>query len=752
MGSHHAPALWPAALFVAGLALQARLTPLTLGLPFLGVALGWALGSRKGRLFAALCAGLVVGVLAPESTFRGLDRERVVEIAGRVGSGWIREPGGVRGRLLPTVVKQDTRLWLSAPMIALDLPESVTPPSPGSSIRVRGFLRRSAGFANERESPAGRWRLRVKSAHFLAIEQPPSSAAVRLTRFRDRVASPFAAHAAGHPGVGYARALLFGELDAIPEGEQRAFRRSGLAHLLAVSGMNVALVVAFVATAGAFLGRGLRLALSLVAVTAHLLLVGPEPSLRRASAMAAIAFLALVLARPPLALQGLALTVATLTAAAPALLRDLGFQLSCAATLGIVLLAPWIARRWHRGPRALRLALATSVAAQIATMPLSVAAFSSASPGGIVLNLVFVPLASLLLVSAFAWAGLALLAPALGGILAWPLDLAAAPFAALVRLPAGPWLSIPTAGTLGAGLLASGALLLLATRRPQRRLVALGGFLLILAGAQAPERREFELVMADVGQGEGVLLRAGSHALLVDGGGVRGRDLAAQVWLPLLARRGIAALDAMVVTHADADHCGGLVDVAVHVPVRELWGPSAVLETACVRELSRWSRARWRGLEAGDRVALGAASLEVLAPEPGLGTALKRSSNQASLVFRVDAGGRRMLLTGDLDGTAEENLAARAGEELACDVLKIGHHGSARATGQALLRAARPRLALVSAGFENRFGHPSDQVVGRLNRSGARLLRTDLQGEIVLRWKAGGPIQIQLPGIPRPDG
>jgi competence protein ComEC len=352
----------------------------------------------------------------------------------------------------------------------------------------------------------------------------------------------------------------------------------------------------------------------------------------------------------------------------------------------------------------------------------------------------------MLLVGAFAWAAIAAVSPLLAEALAWVLDLLASPFRLLPHLPSGAWLSLPADGSWITGCAFALWGFAFTVRALPRRLVVLAP--LLLAGGSSPGRDtgEVELLVADVGQGDGLLLRAAEKSVLVDGGGIRGRDLAAQVWLPLLARRGVTALDAMAVTHADTDHCGGLVDVAVHLPVRELWGPEAIRESACVRELLAWSGATWRGLVAGERVDAGPLRLAVVAPASALAPA---ESNDASLVMRLEAQGRRVLLTGDLDGEAEARLVAGSASELACDILKVGHHGSARGTSAALLAAASPRLAVVSAGKGNRFGHPAAALLARLERAGVRLLRTDLQGAISIRWRADGALRIELPGSPR---
>lgn len=748
--SIHAPAAVPAALFLFATWAGGVLPSVPLGAAVSGIALAGALGGRAGVLMAALLLGLLNARLPPTTGLEGLVDGLAVEAVGRVAGDWRAEVGGVSAPLELDLLRQGRRLWTAPPPVRLDLSGTGIAPEPGSRIRVRGQLGRSPGLANEHTIAPGTFHLRVKSTRLLAVERPPSWTSRALSRLRETVARPLAKGARRHPGVGYARGLLLGELDDVPPAERLAFRRSGLAHLLAVSGMNVALVAGVAAALGSYCRRGVRLALVAAAVLLHLALVGPVPSLLRATLMTAAALLGLVLERRTLALQSLALAAAAMAALDPTLVRDLGFCLSCSATFGLLVLTPGVMRGWPQRAHPLAMALAVSWAAQAATLPWSLAAFSYLSPAAPLLNLIAVPLAGLLLVAALGWLALVLLVPAAGDLAALPLDLIAAPFKWLPGLPTGPWLCLPLppSWTLGMAL-AIAALLAAASPRAARR--TLLGLLLLTSHppARPALRPAVEWLMADVGQGDGGLLREGDVAMLIDGGGGtgarRGRDFATQVWLPLLAARGIVRLQAVAVTHADGDHCGGLLDVASYVPIAEVWASPELRSTACVEELLALSRATFRGLGAGDVTTLGGMSFEVLGPAPGD----SGKENDRSLVFAVEAQGRRILFTGDVERRGEMELLARAPQRLRCDLLKVAHHGSATSSGERFLAASGARLSVLSCGVGNRFGHPAAAVVARLERSGARVLRTDTSGEVAFRWRRGSPLLLDLPGSPR---
>jgi competence protein ComEC len=344
------------------------------------------------------------------------------------------------------------------------------------------------------------------------------------------------------------------------------------------------------------------------------------------------------------------------------------------------------------------------------------------------------------------WTGLALLAPPVAQLACRLLDLGAWPLSALERLPASPWIAAWVSGGWLAG--AALALAVVAAIESARTRLARLWLLapLILAGERPPPGGETMALFADVGQGDATLIVAGATSVLVDGGGTLGRDLGSAVLWPLVSARAAAHLDLVILSHADSDHCAGLASLARYVSFEEVWLPPLVGRAPCVEKLSAavGGRARWP--RQGERFSRPGLVAEVLHPRE---SDRPPDDNAASLVVRVDAGGHSILLPGDIGGLAERVVAARAAAQLRCDLLKVPHHGSATSTGAELLAAARPRWAVVSAGARNSFGHPSAAVLERLAARGVRTLRTDLQGEVVLHWKDGEPMRLELPASPR---
>jgi competence protein ComEC len=540
---------------------------------------------------------------------------------------------------------------------------------------------------------------------------------------------------------------LLGDPDGLAPESRLALRRSGLAHLIAVSGFNVTLVAILVAAVGSGLARAARLTAVALALSLYVACVGGSASVLRAFGMALLGIAALALGRAPRALHALAASAFLLIATDPAMVHEPGFQLSFAATAGLLLLTGrWSERLGRSLPRPLAIALAASLAAQAASLPLSAAIFGEIPPAAPVLNLFAVPWAAACLVLALAWVLVALPAPEIADLLLPLLDWAALPLAALAALPPTPLLSVPWTGGLIGALVPAGLIGALGEGGAVLRHTLLGLLLLAQAGGESSRPRAREVLFVDVGQGDATLLRLGRRAVLVDGGGAPDADIGGRVLRPLLAARGLSRIEVAVLTHADLDHCQGLVDLAAYVPITEIWAARGSASSPCLAELARRTRRVPRWLARGDRRSAGGFDFEVLHPPR---SAAGGSDNSSSLVLAVDGGGRRLLLAADIDARTERDLIATGPEKLTADLLKVAHHGSSGSSHAEILAAVRPRIAVLSAGGRNPYGHPSEATIARLRAAGTRVLRTDRDGLVVVRWTPAGPWRLELPGSPR---
>ncbi|HEX5758517.1 MAG TPA: ComEC/Rec2 family competence protein [Thermoanaerobaculia bacterium] len=708
------PMLLPAAALAAGAVLAFRLAWLPVPLLALLTAAGVALGRRTGWCLAAFAVGLIsatVGAGLPQGRPMGLDGGRPVELVARVAGHWTRDEEGWSAPARALRWRQDEKVAAAPFDLFLHLPDEEEPPPFGATLRAKGYLRRSPGFANAARVPPGPWRLRLKSRLLLREEAPPGALAAMSGRVRRRAERAFAAAGRETSGKALARALVLGDPSAVPLAWKRGLRVAGVSHVLSVSGLHLALLAGAVLLAGVWLPRRVRLVLLLPVLAGYLLLVGPLAPLVRSAVMALLAVAALLVHRPPAPANALGWAVALLVLHQPAVVQDPSFQLSVSATAGLLLVAPPLAARWRRLPSLLRAPLAASTGAQLASLPWSLPLVHQLPLAAPLANLVAVPWTAAALLGSLVWSALALLAPALAAAALPALDLLAAPFGWPAEVRPDVWLSLPVAT---------------ASRAPDLE--------------TAPE-----LALFDVGQGEAILLRDGLRAVLVDGGGWERGDLGGRVLLPALAAEGVRRLDALVMTHPDRDHCRGLVDLGAYLPVREVWTAPGWEASGCAGELLTLPGTTPRVLWAGERRRVGRWCLTALNPEAGE----RRGDNDRSLVLRAAAAGASVLLTGDVEAWAEHGLLRREEGALRADVLKVAHHGSRTSSTDAFLDAVRPRLALISAGVDNPYHHPSSAVLARLAARHVPILRTDRHGMVRLRFPGGGRVRIELPGMPR---
>lgn len=561
-------------------------------------------------------------------------------------------------------------------------------------------------------------------------------------------------------GALVANSFLLGQQDdadpQVREPITKAFRDSGTIHLLVVSGTQISLVLA------GFLWLGWRLwrlrfvlwSLGMAAVGGFYLLTSGDPSVTRAAVMGGVFVVGLSLNRETDGENCLGIAALALLTFNRFLVFDIGAQLSFAAVWALLRVAPPITRALSPadpespGYPLLRAAAATvgvAVAAYLATAPILAFHFQRASWSGVLANLPMSLLGGFFTYLAFAHT---LLAGVGCAWLAWPVDYLAQsltgwarlfadrPFGAADVFPFPLWLLPVHFGLLSLAGRASSRARLFAC------LAAPAALLLISERCPAPPPAAPTLRALDVGQGDAVLLQGpdGSRMLVDAGPEDPGRT-------PGLVRtlRGlrIPDLDAVIVSHTHQDHVGGLPALLDRMRVRLLIhraDPGAADEAAWARVLraaARQGTKQWVP-EAGDRLQVGRTSLQFLGPLDSAG------DNEASLIFRWDAGDARFLLTGDAGAPSEEQLL-KWGPELRADVLKVGHHGSAGSSSARFLAAVDAPVSVISCGRDNRFGHPSPAALKRLETSRTQVLRTDTGGMVTVRVGRSIEVETALP-------
>lgn len=547
--------------------------------------------------------------------------------------------------------------------------------------------------------------------------------------------------------------MAIGDDSTMTDVQVRAMRVTGLAHLTAVSGAHFAVVIVLL-QALLRLVRPHRVATAVIltgGMLAFVTLVGPEPAVLRALAMGLAIGAGLAWGRRARALPALSAGILALLAVDPWLAAELGFQLSVAAVAAIVLWSPHVAARLERRlVPALARAVAVTFTASAATFPLLVGVSGGVGTYGVVANVLAALAAAPVTVLGLTGAVAALPWPdaseALLRAASWPATavgvtaeaLAGAPLAWLEWSP-GPWsralawlvLAVLIAATTShrvRGWWRIAALLTLAAL-----LTATGP----LTARPAPSLPDWSIVVCDVGQGDMILVRTGEGAAIVID---VGPDDAAAV--ACLARHGVTAVPLLILTHPHADHEGGLAGVLAEVPVGRAWTSGSVPSSRAETLLDDAGVPR-EAVSGGLSVAVGDARLHVLAPASGSVFHGPEAVNDASVVVLAEHRGVSLLALGDLETAGQEALAARWGP-LIVDVVKVAHHGSADQS-PALARLLTSRIAVISVGEGNGYGHPAPSALGLYEDRSVVLLRTDQCGDVSVARREGLSVASRCP-------
>ncbi len=750
------PSLVTAVALLSGV-VGARL--LGVAVPTAAVALlGASLAARGTVRHAAV--GLSLGLLAVWGRPPSLDPVSEVVVAAtveRVGPWRVAEGRwSGRARLLRATVGGRTSVFGGA-VFALLPAEAQTDVR---ELRVRGRLRPARRAANLVAGLGSRRSrvpvLSVGSARLVEeTASPPGPFARGLGAWRRLLVERIDSMLGERPAAGVVKALGLGDARALGDPVLRGLRRVGLAHVVALSGLHLGLVAMTVAGAGRRLSPGPRAALVIAVASGYLLLAGARPSLVRSWWMVGAVILSLAVGRSPRPGHALLWAAVVLAVHDPWIVSDPSYQLTFAATAGIVSLhrlasglagAPGPSQRGGTQPGLVE----TSLAAQTATLPFALPLASWLPSWAWLWNLLYLPLIAATTLVALCLLVLLSIAPEAAPLPALGLDVAAAVLSAPAGLPpalAGgrAW---PPAGPPWGWL---AAVVWLGWRRRHPRLAVVTAVTIALVAVGAPgeggERSSGEAVVhfLDVGQGDSAVLQVGDAALLIDAGGWRSSGIASAVLVPALGRLGVRRIEVLVVSHGDRDHCGGAEELSEAWTIGEVWMHPATARSACGRRLlSRPGvtvRPLWRGME----LAWRGWSVEVLSPQAGT----RASGNEGSLVLRTTRWGRRVLWTGDLERSGERELLRHTPQgSLRADLLKVAHHGSASSTDLPWLRAVRPRFAVISCGRGNPFGHPAELLQRRLHQQGVRWLSTARAGRVTVRWREKGAWHVSTPAAP----
>ena len=684
----------------------------------------------------------------------------LVEVVGRLDAPWT--PGGSlrRSRLsVESAACDGEPIPLEAPVtlaVAGEADPSLVA-EVGDLVRVKGALRLPES-GGPRRSPLDlpdEPHLLLKSARQIERLSGPAGPLAAVYRARAALKRRLRANLAdAAPDDRTALALLLafvlGETQDLGPQVVGAFRDGGVAHIVAISGLQVALVAALLGFLVRRAGVSLfaRDAIVLVATLLYAVFAGGRPPVWRAALMIGLYLGARLLGRPTSPEHVLGFSAAVILLADPSSLFDVGFLLTFAAVFGLAEFgAPVVSSLRRRGvPPLLADALGATLGAELAVLPVQAFVFNVVPFVAILSNPFIVPLSGVFLVAGLFLMPFLLVSPAAAAVAIVPLRLLSdAQFGVLEALDRLHAVRVVPTPSFALAAAAAGLLLVagLARVRPLRRGGLCGALLACFAiVAAAPSRAAAGTVVlraVDVGQGDSWILSTPRGTVLVDGGGSpdEAYEFGRLRLVPKLADLGAVSLDAVVLTHPHPDHARGLLAVLSSLPVRRVVLPRAAPRNLFLDEFLAAARKRRLVVErlgAGEAFEAAGIVFDVLhpsdAPYP------RSRENNGSLVLRARAEGRTILLTGDVEELAERDLLA-TGADLSADVLKVPHHGSRTSTTPALLARVAPRVALVGVGRRNRFGHPAPEVLARLAAAGVRVFRTDRDGDIALTLASG---------------
>ena len=791
-------AIWSCA-FACGIAV-AILTPAPMatgvGLAVLGLA-AWRCSRRSwvtGVAAIAMAAGAGLGIReireceAPPA----VPEDTLVRVTGQVVTG--PEAGSdskkTRFSLAVHTVDASPREGRALVTVVQGVPDL----APGDEIALSARLFLPRGFANPGLPDA---RLLAKAQGVDLLASVRSAADIQIVpgqegaswqprrlafRLRTAMARVINQRLTGSAAA-FVRTMVLGERTEVSHEVEEGFRAAGATHVLSVSGLHLAVVAALVfwllrrlallIPNGALHVNATALAagLSLPAVVMYTLLTGEAIATLRSAFMAAVALGAMLLNRPFSLSASIAFAALVLLVQSPLALMDVSFQLSFASVIALGFFAqrfspaapPKNARRWRRALGWLARCLAASSVASLSTMPLVAHHFGEVTPAAPVGNLVLVPLVELaVLPCGLVGALLAFIHPMVGALPLWIAGLAsrAALYGADGFRRLAPIILVRYPDLLeSAALVASASFLLYGlsrgTGRRGRWLLAAGlaGSLaagsLVVRDLRRRNAEEMRVTFIDVGQGDSALLEGpGGFVMLVDGGGRYDDsfDTGARVVEPVLRARGIGRVDLVVLSHPHPDHLNGLMRVLARFEVGQLWTSGDDGHNPRYRELLALAQQRGVATPVPTRFEskgmhidpLGPWVGDVVGPPPGL------DANNASLVVRASYAGRAVLFTGDIGVDGEAELVARGetGLVIASDIVKVPHHGSRTSSGDELLAAIQPALAVVSVGKHNTFHLPNPVTLARYASRGVPVRRTDVDGAVTVAVDAHGQLSV----------
>ncbi len=644
-------------------------------------------------------------------------------------------------------------------------PRSAETPNPklqaGARWQFTVRLKRPHGLYNPHGFDVERWMLEqglrasgtVRNSQAPVLMQPWTwSLSSVLDRARQHAGETILSALAPSAYAGVIAALVMGEQRYVEQDDWTLFNRTGIGHLLSISGLHITMLAALMSALGwkvwrwavvrrqawAMRSAGLKVAVITGLVTALLytLLAGFAVPAQRTLYMLSAVALAVLTTRATQPFHVLSLALMVVLLLDPWAVGSAGFWLSFSAVAFLMLAVPMSQDSSWKGQ--LRTATRAQLAVTVGLLPVTLWFFQQVSLVSPVANAIAIPVVSFLVTP------LALLGSFILVLTGWDLPLECAntmlEFLMQIMTLMGRWewaaLEFAAPPLEWIWLACAGACYLCMPNRPgwQRTFGGLAMLPMLLTSTPKLPANSLEAWALDVGQGSAIVLRTRSHSLLYDTGPAWSEqaDAGARVVVPYLRAVGLRRLDRVLVSHDDGDHSGGALSVMGARQVDEVMG--SLPEE---HEIKRQAR-QFQTCEAGQNWEWDGVLFQILHPHD---QTLSSNDNGLSCVLKVTASGYSLLLTGDIEALQERQLLQeQSAESLRATVMLMPHHGSQSSSSEAFLDTVKPQAALVQAGYLNRFHHPRPQVLKRYEERGAQIWRTDLQGAVrvyfsPLGWK-----------------
>lgn len=629
----------------------------------------------------------------------------------------------------------------------------------GDILQVTGTLKEPTGPRNPKGFDYKGYLARRNIYSIVSVREKNTALIKKETSFSlDRTLAAFRHgasesidRAVGDREGDFLKAILLGQRWLIEPEEQDAFTRTGLAHILAISGLHIGYLVALLSWIQSLLRlrKGTALLLQAAILIFYCLMTGASPSVTRAVIMSLIYLGGRGLGRKSDLINSAGTAAFLILLIRPADILEISFQLSFLAVCSIGLFHEPIQRALGFLPKKMASLIAVGLSAQLGTLPLIAYYFNILSPVSVPANLLVLPVLGIVTAGGFLLIPLGWAFPAAAGIAAVPIRFLCSliflviDFAA--RLPYACFRVVsPSIFTI---MIAFLLFLVISRERPafirHPSLVCMGLIIVLLAGnllmdLTAP--KELKVVFLDVGQGDCCFIQTpDGKNILIDGGGQEGVDIGEDVLLPFLLKNGISSLDLAVMSHNHDDHISGLVPVIgqLHTAAFMEYPPR---ETNPVyqelKEVINKKRIRTISAERGQSYPIGEKTwLHVLYPDQKSASALyQENENNLSLVLLLECGDASVLFTGDIEQGVEYYLSGRMDRQ--ASILKVPHHGSNTSSTEVFLDTVCPEAAVIQSG-SNFFGHPTPQTLQRLQDRNIVVYRNDLQGAVMMQYRNG---------------